>query len=349
VLALTAQASGLIQIGTYGRGAYEMATSSPSPSPTPTPDNPPATSIIWGRVLLGGNGLSGVTMTLSTSDGSSTSLTDGIGRYSYELLQGGNYTVTPSKPNYSFTPSSLTFNGLGADQADQNFTATGPTPTPTPPFFITGQVKDNGNNPVSGGLITFEIDALAGTRITTTTQTDGSGNYASGNIGGCNQRVKVTPFKMGYGFSPPEIVFLSGRECLTGPATANFTATLQGPTILIEEGTMNRALAVDSVTLLRGPFRVPTNFNFSADRRTRVILFTSDLGLSQPNPSKLAVRAGATSLLVENVGTVTGVSGLVVSYIIVELPNGLPSGDLPLIVTLNGASSRNSPTLAISP
>jgi uncharacterized protein (TIGR03437 family) len=100
---------------------------------------------------------------------------------------------------------------------------------------------------------------------------------------------------------------------------------------------------------LRGPFRILTDFNFSGDRHTRVILFTSNLGLSQPDPAKLTVRAGTTSLVVENVGTVTGVSGLASSYIIVRLPDGLPSGNLPLVVTLNGAASSNSPMLEISP
>jgi hypothetical protein len=159
--------------------------------------------------------------------------------------------------------------------------------------------------------------------------------------------VKVTPSKASYTFSPPGIIFVS-TQCLGGTATANFTGT-RAPTIFLEEGSVNRALALDSVTLLRGPFRILTNFNFSGDRHTRVILFTSDLGLSQPDPSKLTVRAGATSLVVENVGTVTGVSGLVGSYIIVRLPDGLPTGDLPLVVTLNGAASSNSPTLMISP
>jgi len=64
------------------------------------------------------------------------------------------------------------------------------------------------------------------------------------------------------------------------------------------------------------------------------------------NPN-VTVTAGGTSLLVENVGTL-GVSGLG-SYIVVRLPDGLTPGDLALIVTLNGAASSNSPTLAISP
>lgn len=150
-----------------------------------------------------------------------------------------------------------------------------------------------------------------------------------------------------------------GEGAETGNITLNWsqsncstptpTPTPQGPTIFLEEGSVNQAMALDSVTLLRGPFRILTEFNFSGDHHTRVILFTSDLGLSQPDPSKLTVSAGGSSLLVENVGTVTGVTGLVASYIIVRLPDGLSTGDLPLIVTLNGAASSNSPTLTISP
>jgi hypothetical protein len=206
-------------------------------------------------------------------------------------------------------------------------------------------VKDNGNNPVSGVMITFESN-MAGTLSSTMTTTDANGNYSSTNLG-CPDNVKVTPSKTGYAFGPPGTILLS-TPCLSGTATANFTATLR-PIILLEEGSVNQALALDSVTLLRGPFRILTEFNFSGDRRTRVILFTSDLGLSQPDPSKLTVTAGGTSLLVENVGTVTGVQGLLASYIIVRLPDGLPSGDLSLNVTFHGAASSNSPTLTISP
>ncbi len=137
VMALSAQASGLIQIGTYGRGAYQFsASSTPSPTPTPTP------------------------------------------------------TPTP-----------------------------GPTPTQ---YFISGTVKDNANNPVSGVLITFEMN-VQGTIFSAMTQTDASGNYTSGNLG-CPNNVKVTPSKTGFTFTPPGIVLVSS-QCLTGTGTANFTAT----------------------------------------------------------------------------------------------------------------------------
>jgi uncharacterized protein (TIGR03437 family) len=117
---------------------------------------------------------------------------------------------------------------------------------------------------------------------------------------------------------------------------------------LIEEGSNNRAVALDSVTFVRGPFSVLTDYNCSADGHTRVILFTSSLGLSQPNASALTVQAMGIYLTVESVGPVSGVTGFVASYIVVRLPDGLPPGDLPLVVTLNGAMS-NTATLSISP
>jgi len=120
------------------------------------------------------------------------------------------------------------------------------------------------------------------------------------------------------------------------------------PAIFIEEGT-NKAAALDSVTQSRGPFSILNTHNFSADSHTRVMLFTSNLGLSQPDPAILSVRANGILLTVESVGTVSGVQGLDASYIIVRLPDGLPSGSLSLTVTLHGVVSSNTPTLEISP
>jgi len=80
-----------------------------------------------------------------------------------------------------------------------------------------------------------------------------------------------------------------------------------------------------------------------------VILFTSNLGLSQADSSILSVQAAGFPLTVESVGTLLGVSGLDVSFVVVRLPDGLPPGDLPLTVTLRGVMSSNAPTLGISP
>jgi len=124
--------------------------------------------------------------------------------------------------------------------------------------------------------------------------------------------------------------------------------TFPTPAIITEDGATSKAVAIDSVTFLRGPFSVTGANNFSSDQHTRVILFTSpNLGLTVPDPSILTVQAGGTSLTVENVGILTGVAGLDASYIVVRLPTGLATGDLPLTVTFHGVTSSNNPTLSI--
>lgn len=124
------------------------------------------------------------------------------------------------------------------------------------------------------------------------------------------------------------------------------TTTSAPPTVFTEEGT-NRAVAFDSVTRLRGPFRVEGLFNFSADRHTRVMLFTTNLGLGPGDDlSVLSVHAQGNLLPIESVGTVPGVNPA--SFIVVRLLDQLPLGDLPVIVTLRGVAS-NTATIEIVP
>jgi hypothetical protein len=54
------------------------------------------------------------------------------------------------------------------------------------------------------------------------------------------------------------------------------------------------------------------------------------------------------TLPVESVGSITNIPGLDASYIVVKLPDGLPTGDLQLVVTLRGMASNLS-TLQVVP
>jgi len=119
--------------------------------------------------------------------------------------------------------------------------------------------------------------------------------------------------------------------------------------VFVEQGTTNRAIALDSVTWLRSPFPILNNFNFSADRHTRVMLFISGPQLTQLDSLIVTVQASGITLPVENVGTVTGITGLNASYIVVRLPDGLPPGQLPLTIVVGGVVNTNSITLGISP
>jgi hypothetical protein len=84
-------------------------------------------------------------------------------------------------------------------------------------------VKDNGNNPLSGVLITFDMD-FQGMPSSKTTQTDANGNYSSGDLG-CKNRVTTTPSSTDYSFSPRSISFVSTQQCLTGGLSVNFVGT----------------------------------------------------------------------------------------------------------------------------
>ena len=123
------------------------------------------------------------------------------------------------------------------------------------------------------------------------------------------------------------------------------------PVIYVEEGT-NNAAAIDAVTFVRGPFRLtnPNNSFFGNDQRTRVMLFTNNLGLTQSalnDPSVLVVEVPGFNLPVEAVGPLS-ITGLSSSYIIVRLPSNLPSGQHELKVKLRGLTSE-AKTLTISP
>ena len=113
------------------------------------------------------------------------------------------------------------------------------------------------------------------------------------------------------------------------------------PVIYSEEGT-NNAAALTAVTYLRGPFQILDPYNFSVDGHTRLTLFTSSLGvIAPPVPalSTLSVQANGVNLPVENVGPITGMGSLIGSYIVVQLPAGLPKGNLSLTITVRGVTS----------
>lgn len=134
-----------------------------------------------------------------------------------------------------------------------------------------------------------------------------------------------------------------------GVATSNeatLTVTPPPPTLLTETGT-DRAIAFDSVTMMRDPFPLNTSFNFSSDHRTRVILLASDAELL-PGENSSALEAQAEDsllmvypLTVEFVGKVPGFDSL--TQIVVKLPESVAAnGDLLVRITLHGQASNKA-------
>lgn len=77
---------------------------------------------ISGKVTNNGVGLANVEVKLSGSQ-AGIRTTDANGNYSFELVAGGNYTITPTILGFTFGPVSQTFNSLAAPQT-ANFAAT---------------------------------------------------------------------------------------------------------------------------------------------------------------------------------------------------------------------------------
>jgi CSLREA domain-containing protein len=121
------------------------------------------------------------------------------------------------------------------------------------------------------------------------------------------------------------------------------------PVLLTADGT-DRAIALDSVTLIRDPFTELDDHNFSADHHTRVALFALHAQL-QPGETQSAITAEAQdlggnifALTVESVRTVPGFDWL--TQVVVRLPDvsqgGGGSQDIKVRIRLRGQSSNQA-------
>jgi uncharacterized protein (TIGR03437 family) len=114
--------------------------------------------------------------------------------------------------------------------------------------------------------------------------------------------------------------------------------------VLFVEG--NDLAAVDSVTLVRGPFALTANNNFSSEKRRRIVFFATDLGFAQaaqPDINTLSVQIGGNSYAVEAVGPNSTVCG---SYVVFRLPDLAPN-TYQFGIRVRGVNSSNTPNLTI--
>jgi DNA-binding beta-propeller fold protein YncE len=68
-----------------------------------------------------GTPIAGVLITLSGDEGK-TVTTDSSGRYKFNRIANGNYTITPGKDGFAFTPASIALDISGASVKGQDFT-----------------------------------------------------------------------------------------------------------------------------------------------------------------------------------------------------------------------------------
>ncbi|HEY0081239.1 MAG TPA: carboxypeptidase regulatory-like domain-containing protein, partial [Pyrinomonadaceae bacterium] len=174
------------------------------------------TYAISGRISIGGaGGLSGVTVMLS-GQRSATAITDIQGNYSFmNLSAGGNYTVRPATPHYTFAPERADFTSLSSN-GTANFAAA------LNNYMISGQVT-SGDGPL-GNVTLILSGSLTGSVVT-----DAAGRYSFTLPAGGSYT--VTPERPNYKFEP---VGRSFNNLSANQSGANFTGARQLPTVQFE-------------------------------------------------------------------------------------------------------------------
>src|SRR5687768_9023705 len=130
------------------------------------------------------------------------------------------------------------------------------------------------------------------------------------------------------------------------------TSSTRAPRLLTEDGTQ-RAIALESPTLMRDSFPVDATNNFSLDRRTRIILFATDVELGQGDAIS-AITAQAEDarqkiypMAVEYVGPVPNFDQLI--QVVVKIPGDLEgAGDIWVSISVRGVVS-NKVLVSIKP
>ena len=116
-------------------------------------------------------------------------------------------------------------------------------------------------------------------------------------------------------------------------------AAASTPPVLMTEVASSRAIALDSVTMMRDPFPLATTRNFSLDHRTRLALFATNADLlGDVVTAQVESGPQVIPLQVEYAGKIPGFE---ITMIVVRLPDGLPgSGDVQISIILRGLTSN---------
>src|SRR6202050_4746311 len=181
-----------------------------------------STSDVTGVNFTASQIASGTTYSLSgtispTADGSAATVTlsgavnattaaDNLGNYSFSGLASGNYTVTPSRSQFSFSPSSQSKTISTSDITGVNFTASETT------YSISGTISPTAD----GSAATVTLSGA----LSATTTADNLGNYSFSGLASGNYT--VTPARSQFSFSPSSQSKTISTSDITG---VNFTAS----------------------------------------------------------------------------------------------------------------------------
>jgi len=189
-----------------GTAAAPTGISSGSSTVTSTSTAASSTYGISGVV----SGISDVSVMLSGASSSTTSTNSG-GNFGFATLAAGNYTVSPSKAGYVFSPVSLAETIASASLTDANFAATASTAAT---YTISGTV----NGSVAAGVTITLNGTNVGSAIT-----DLNGNYTfAGLVSGT---YTLSASLDGYSFTSPLIVSLGNADSASNNFASSAAAT----------------------------------------------------------------------------------------------------------------------------
>ena len=215
--------STLANIGCVGFSSLSLSTRSPAQ---------PAKYGLSGTISPTADG-SAATVTLSGAL-SATTTADNLGNYTFSGLASGNYTVTPSRSQFSFSPSSQSKTISTSNITGVNFTASQITSGTT--YSISGTISPTAD----GSAATVTLSGA----LSATTTADNLGNYSFSGLSGGNYT--VTPSKSQFSFSPSSQSKTISTSNITG---VNFTAS--GTTYSIS-GTISPTADGAGVTIVLG-------------------------------------------------------------------------------------------------
>jgi hypothetical protein len=273
-----------------------------------------------------GTVLAGTQVKLSGGAGLNT-VTDAGGNYSFTVHGDDNYTVSPARLNYSFSPATRSFANLsGNGTADFSGALVD--------FVVSGQVVTSEGIDLDG--VTISVTGSTSRIVMTNDEAgyllnlEAEGDYT------------ITAEKTNYSFTPQSITL----NDLAANQQRTFVATLNpGVPILMAGSDPERVLAFDSVLRTVEPFKLNYNYPWVPDRRTRVMLFAKHFELpAGEGPTDVTATAEDAAhhiypLTVEWAGKVGGSDWLI--GIVVRLNDDLPEGgDVLVRITRLGLTSE---------
>ncbi|OQA46765.1 MAG: Serine/threonine-protein kinase pkn1 [Firmicutes bacterium ADurb.Bin300] len=186
---------------------------------------------ISGRITENGSAMAGVSVWILGSSIDTTLTTSSEGKFSISGLGNGTYTVTPTKSEYSFTPSNKNITIAKGNDLSVDFTAT----KNVTEFNITGRVLESGTGlaGVSIRLVCTELGKEKDVAVVTTSST---GYYSFTGLQ--ESLYELTPSKTGYVFDPPSILIplVMGHFTVPNIAATKFIPTTTNLTFVTIPG-----------------------------------------------------------------------------------------------------------------